>query len=95
MRDYPLELRHADGHVTPVLYNASVYRDEARKVRGVFAAARDVTRQRKTEEKLQKLLDQLKGSRAQLMQAGKMGAMGTMTAGIAHELNNPMMGIPC
>ncbi len=93
VRDYPLELRHADGHVMPVLYNASVYRDEAGKVQGVFAAARDVTEQKKTEEKLKKLLDELKGSQAQLIQAGKMGAMGTMTAGIAHELNNPMMGI--
>ena len=93
VRDYALELRHRDGHVTPVLYNASVYRDEDGKVMGVFAAARDVTEQKRTEKKLQKLLDELKGSQAQLIQAGKMGAMGTMTAGIAHELNNPMMGI--
>ena len=27
--DYPLEIRHRDGHVTPVLYNAAVYRDVA------------------------------------------------------------------
>ena len=93
VRDYPLELRHTDGHTTPVLYNASVYRDEAGKVLGVFAAARDVTQQQKRTEERQALFDQLKGSQAQLMQAGKMGAMGTMTAGIAHELNNPMMGL--
>ena len=92
VRDYPLELRHADGHVTPVIYNASVYRDEAGKVLGVFTAARDVTQQQRTAEELQTTLDRLKGS-AQVMQAGKMGALGTMTAGIAHELNNPMMGI--
>ena len=93
VRDYPLELRHTDGHTTPVLYNASVYRDEAGKVLGVFAAARDVTQQQKRTEERQALFDQLKGSQAQLMQAGKMGAMGTLTAGIAHELNNPMMGL--
>ena len=29
VRDYPLEIKHRDGHTTPVLYNASVYRDEA------------------------------------------------------------------
>ena len=43
VRDYPLELRHRDGRVMSVSYNASVYRDEAGQVIGVFAAARDIT----------------------------------------------------
>jgi PAS domain S-box-containing protein len=41
--DYPLTMRHRDGTLTDVLYNASVYRDAGGKVLGVFAAARDVT----------------------------------------------------
>src|SRR5664280_106887 len=41
--DYPLTMRHRDGTLTEVLYNASVYRDAGGKVLGVFAAARDVT----------------------------------------------------
>gem|GEM_PF-682938 len=52
VRDYPLEIRHRDGHVTPVLYNASVYRDEGGKVIGVFAAARDITERKKAERNL-------------------------------------------
>jgi len=43
--NYPLTLRHRDGRLTEVLYNASVYRDAAGNVLGVFAAARDVTQQ--------------------------------------------------
>ena len=43
VRDYPLELRHPDGRITSVLYNASVYRDENGNVAGIFAAARDIT----------------------------------------------------
>jgi PAS domain S-box-containing protein len=45
--DYPLTLRHQDGHDTDteVIYNASIYRDTHGKVLGVFAAARDVTKQ--------------------------------------------------
>ncbi len=52
VRDYPLEIRHPDGRLTPVLYNASVYRDESGQVIGVFVVARDVTRLRQTEESL-------------------------------------------
>mgnify|MGYP000894017674 FL=1 len=52
VRDYPLEIQHVSGRVTPVLYNASVYRDEDDEVIGVFAAARDVTELRKAEEEL-------------------------------------------
>jgi len=48
--DYELGIRHKDGHVTPVMYNATVYRDESGNVIGVFAAARDVTEQKKAEE---------------------------------------------
>lgn len=55
VRDYPLELRHRDGKVSSVLYNASVYRNEEGKVIGVFAAARDVTELKQAEEKLRHL----------------------------------------
>jgi PAS domain S-box-containing protein len=52
VRDYPLNIRHRDGHLTPVLYNATVYRDESGKVSGVFAAARDITERKRAEEQL-------------------------------------------
>jgi PAS domain S-box-containing protein len=47
--DYPLTIRHREGRLTDVLYNASVYRDAKGNVLGVFAAARDVTAQKKAE----------------------------------------------
>ncbi len=59
VRDYPLEIQHKDGQVTPVLYNASVYRDENGEVIGVFAAARDITERKKAEEALKKAYDNL------------------------------------
>ncbi len=52
VRDYPLEIQHKDGNITPVLYNASVYKNESGKVIGVFAAARDITESKKAEEAL-------------------------------------------
>jgi PAS domain S-box-containing protein len=50
--DYPLEIRHCDGHITPVLYNAAVYRDENGNVIGVFAAARDISERINAETRL-------------------------------------------
>ncbi|MGH9780036.1 MAG: PAS domain S-box protein, partial [Candidatus Acidiferrales bacterium] len=47
--DYPLTIRHRNGRLTDVLYNASVYKDASGKVLGVFAAARDVTGQKRAE----------------------------------------------
>jgi PAS domain S-box-containing protein len=52
VRDYALDLRHRDGRVTSVLYNASLYRDEAGEVIGVFAAARDITERKWAESAL-------------------------------------------
>jgi PAS domain S-box-containing protein len=54
VQDYELEVRHRDGRVTPVLYNASVYRDDAGKVIGVFAAARDIAEQKRASEALRR-----------------------------------------
>ncbi len=44
--DYPLTIKHKNGNLTDVLYNASLYKNEEGKVLGVFAAARDVTEQK-------------------------------------------------
>ncbi len=51
--DYPLTIRHKDGQLTDVLYNASVYKDDKGNVMGVFAAARDVTGRKQLEKKLE------------------------------------------
>jgi PAS domain S-box-containing protein len=43
--DYPLTIKNKNGNLTDVLYNASVYKDDKGNVLGVFASARDVTKQ--------------------------------------------------
>ena len=50
--DYPLTIRHFEGRLSHVLYNASVYKDVNGKALGVFAAARDVTPLKKAEVEL-------------------------------------------
>ncbi|XIG13708.1 PAS domain-containing protein [Dehalogenimonas etheniformans] len=55
--DYPLTIRHRDGQLTDVLYNASVYKDSAGKVIGIFAAARDVTAQKQASQYARSLIE--------------------------------------
>ncbi len=52
VRDYPLEIQHRDGTVTPVLYNATIYCDEQGTTTGVFAAARDISERKRAEDAL-------------------------------------------
>ncbi|HET7153227.1 MAG TPA: PAS domain-containing protein, partial [Candidatus Kapabacteria bacterium] len=55
--DYPLTIRHKDGRLTDVLYNASVYKDTSGAVLGVFAAARDVTAQKQASQYARSLIE--------------------------------------
>ncbi len=55
--NYPLTIRHVDGRLTDVLYNASVYKDAKGNVLGMFASARDITDRKKAEEKFRGLLE--------------------------------------
>jgi two-component system, chemotaxis family, sensor kinase Cph1 len=59
VKNYPLEIKNKDGSETPVLYNASVYKDEFGKVIGVFAAARDITEVKKAEKELKEYWESL------------------------------------
>ena len=53
VRDYPLAIRHTSGKVVNVLYNATVYRNEAGEIQGVFAAARDITELREAHRRME------------------------------------------
>jgi PAS domain S-box-containing protein len=52
LTDYPLTIQHVDGKQIEVLYNAVVYKDISGNALGVFASARDITAQKRSQENL-------------------------------------------
>jgi PAS domain S-box-containing protein len=91
VHDYPLEIRHRDGKVTPVLYNASVYHDAKGDIAGVFAAARDITKLKKAEQELRKNEKRLKALLAEL--AAKNEELDSFVYRVSHDLKSPIVTI--
>ena len=81
MFDYELAIQNKNGHITPVLYNASVYKDESGEVIGIFAAARDITERKKAEEILKLKLEELASSNEELEQFAYISS---------HDLQEPL-----
>ena len=54
VRDYPLAIRDKAGRTTDVLYNATVYKNPAGEIEGIFAAAREISERKRFEEELKR-----------------------------------------
>jgi PAS domain S-box-containing protein len=96
--NYPLTIRHKNGKLTDVLYNASVYKDEKGNVLGVFAAARDVTEQNRISKELNeaKLFAELTtgiAEDAKRKAEDAVKAKQQFLSNMSHEIRTPMNAI--
>ncbi len=84
--NYELTALSKDGRMTVVSYNASTFRDDAGRLQGVFAAARDITEQKKLEGQLRDSEAYNRG----LIEASVDGLITVDAAGTISDVNEQM-----
>jgi len=89
--DYELTARARDGKETVVSYNATTFHDRDRKLKGVFAAARDVTERKRFEHTLQENNVELERAMAAAEKANL--AKSDFLSSMSHELRSPLNAI--
>ncbi len=85
LKSYKVDVLRKNGEIIPIRLNAAIVYEGDREVAsiGFFHDMREEIR----------IKAQLQKTQVQLLQAEKMSSLGKLSAGVAHQLNNPLGGI--
>ncbi|MCI4351232.1 MAG: PAS domain S-box protein, partial [Thermoplasmata archaeon] len=89
--DFELTMRTPSAQTIDVSYNAATFRDTEGRLRGVFAAARDVTEQKRLREQIEQRNRELEIQNQRVQEANRLKS--EFLANMSHELRTPLNSI--